>query len=314
MTKIRKSAISFFVAAIATFIFGSCSSQPVQQPIIVSGPPAQQAAQVQQVAEAPQTNVPLDLSAIGALFRQAPNASELERLLNDPSTGINNLDQNSDGQVDYLQVQEWANQYGRGVKIYDISLNPALEVASIKVPNAVNGTVQPQIVGGASLYGPNYIYNPPAYSLSDALFLSWLLQPHTAYVSPYRYGYYAPYYHPYSPVPTTVYRQRVVTRYRTVTAPAQTNRAPAAATPAAPKRELTGTNQYDKNFQVTDRSRGLNNEGFKSQNTQSTARPAPPATPPAKPAAAPQSRPTPPPSRPTPPVSRPSSAPSSRRR
>ena len=48
----------------------------------------------------------LDLEAVGELFREAENLEAFEKVLNDPEVGINNLDLNGDGYVDYIRVVE----------------------------------------------------------------------------------------------------------------------------------------------------------------------------------------------------------------
>ncbi len=297
-------AVALLVLAFSVLFVG-CGSN--QQPIVVSGGQAAQAQPVSYPAPPP-TNVNLDLQAVGELFRKAPNAQEFERLLNDPSTGINNLDQDGDGKVDYLQVQEWANQYGRGVKIFDIAVNPPLPVADIKIPNAVNNYVTPVVTGGTALYGPNYVYTMPQYHLSEAIFLAWLLQPHPVYVSPYHYGYYGSYYRPYRAVAPTVYRERVVTRTRTVTQAPQTtttNRYQSSQpqqtrTYVPPPQQSRTFNQSNsqpttqKQFQVRDTSKPIASGGFgrssvgssgssssssRSSFGSSSSRPSPPSAP-----------------------------------
>ncbi len=322
-----------FVLFVATALIGCGSNN--NQPIVVTAPQA--APTVNTVADAqpapPPNNVPLDLQAVGELFRKAPNAQEFERMLNDPTNQINNLDRDGDGQVDYLQVQEWANGYGRGVKIYDIAVNPPVEVASIKVPNAINGYVNPQIVGGPVFYGANYIYTPQPYSLSEAIFLSWMLNPHPMYVSPYRYGYYAPYYRPYRAIPMTEYRTRTVTRevprqgnnfsQQTRQSANQSPSAPAAtrsyvppvntAPPANTERKFADRNPADR----PSVSRGIANMASQPSSTQapapSVARPSAPQSiqKPSSYSPPPATRPSSPPSssfRPAPSVARPSSS------
>lgn len=263
----RRVVLSMAFAMSLSSLVG-CGSN--QQPIVVTGSSAQTPI-VQQVAEQPApppTNVPLDLRAVGELFRKAPNVQEFERMLNDPNVGINNLDQNGDGQVDYLAVQSLQpNGAGRSFQIMNVSMNPAVQVAHIQVPPANGQYYEPVLTGNAALYGPNYFY-APRYSLGDVLLLNYLYSSsYSPWMSPYHYGSYAPYYRPYRAVPITEYRTRVVTRTVTRQVPATNNTAsqsrvnnsPAATTPA---RQLTGSGQTQKDFQVRDTTQPVKTGGF----------------------------------------------------
>ena len=48
----------------------------------------------------------LDLQAVGDLFKDSKNLDEFEKNLNDPDNGINNLDLDNDGNVDYIRAVE----------------------------------------------------------------------------------------------------------------------------------------------------------------------------------------------------------------
>lgn len=50
----------------------------------------------------------LDLRAVANVFADSKNLQEFEERINDYDSGINNLDLNNDGQVDYLRVIETA--------------------------------------------------------------------------------------------------------------------------------------------------------------------------------------------------------------
>ena len=57
-------------------------------------------------ATSPDISYDLDLRAVADVFADSRNLEEFERRLNDYDEGINNLDLNQDGQVDYLRVIE----------------------------------------------------------------------------------------------------------------------------------------------------------------------------------------------------------------
>ena len=75
----------------------------------------------------------LDLKAVGALVPKVRNAKELEEKLNAPG-GINNLDLNQDGKVDYIKVSEFGDDKVKG---FSLTTEPVAgeiqEIASIEI-------------------------------------------------------------------------------------------------------------------------------------------------------------------------------------
>lgn len=111
MTSPMASTASLWMRGIAlglaALLTGGCfacsSSRSAYQPQPVSAPPSNPSTVTAT------SNVPgqgLDLQALIGLTKQAKNAEELERLLNQPGS-INNLDLDEDGNVDYIRVQEY---------------------------------------------------------------------------------------------------------------------------------------------------------------------------------------------------------------
>ncbi len=45
----------------------------------------------------------LDLKAVSELFKDSENLEEFEKALNDPEVGINNLDLDENGEVDFIR-------------------------------------------------------------------------------------------------------------------------------------------------------------------------------------------------------------------
>jgi hypothetical protein len=149
----------------------------------------------------------LDLSALGSLLKKAKDAAELERLLNDPKTGINNLDLNEDGKVDYIKVTEFGNDKTKG---FSLTVEPekgeVQEVATIEIEKE-GDKANVQVRGNEQIYGSGHIYHN-SFGLTDMLLLYWLFRPHPFYASPWGFGHYPGWYHSYSPVPTSTYHQR----------------------------------------------------------------------------------------------------------
>ena len=60
----------------------------------------------------------LNLLALSELVKETKSPEELERKLNDPSVGVNNLDLDKDGKVDYLNVAEYGDNKIKGLSFY----------------------------------------------------------------------------------------------------------------------------------------------------------------------------------------------------
>jgi hypothetical protein len=193
----------------------------------------------------------LDLKAVGDLARGARDAEDLERKLNQPG-GINNLDLDQTGQVNYINVTEFARADGKG---FDLSTRlkdgTTINLASIQIssPDGRNATL--------AISGNRQYYNEPYYEshfpLTELLIYSWLFAPHVVYYhQPYGWGAYPGYYHSYVPVTRTVYTTRTSTQPSSFrAAPAPTN-----------TRSVVDPAQSQKSFQVRDSAKTVGSGGF----------------------------------------------------
>jgi hypothetical protein len=158
-----------------------------------------------------------DLQRVGDLLERSDSPEEFERYLNEPG-GINNLDLNGDGYVDYVSVREFddRDQYERGLSLYS-QFGPSLiqEIASVifyrdepRYPGA-----RILLRGDERLYGDNVYYetNWLDRTLQIASFL--FSDRNDFYRSPYYYDNYPSWYETYEVVETPVYRTRVVELY-----------------------------------------------------------------------------------------------------
>ncbi len=149
----------------------------------------------------------LDLATIGSLLKKAENAAELERLLNDKNTGINNLDLNEDGKVDYIKVTEYGNEQSKG---FSLTVEPVAgeiqEVATIAIEKSGKDQANVEVKGNEQIYGQNH-YHRSSFGVTDMLFMYWLFRPHPFYMSPYGYGRYPGSYNSYNTVSQKNYRQ-----------------------------------------------------------------------------------------------------------
>ncbi len=221
----------------------------------------------------------LNLVAVGELLRQAKDGAEFERLLNSPNNGVNNLDLNEDGQVDYISVTEYGDSRVKG---FSLTTEPApgetQEVATIEVEKA-GDQANVQIQGNERLYGPNH-YHHSSFGLMDFLILSWLFQPRPLFASPFGYNNYPGGYRPYSTQPYDSYQRdmRSATRSSTFSQSGRSTLSSSATSPNAGKNAtsvkapLKNPTTSQKSFQQRNPSSQVRSGGFGRSSSSSTNR------------------------------------------
>lgn len=164
----------------------------------------------------------LDLQALGELVKSSPDAKTIEAKLNADGS-INNLDLDSDGNVDYITVTEYGTGTDRGFSFtVQLKNGEKQEVATVALQKGANNVAM-NIQGNQQIYGQNAYYQSN-YSLSDLMIMSYLFRPHPLFYSPYGYGHYPIGYHSYHNMPMSSYRSRVSTTTRTSTITRTTTR------------------------------------------------------------------------------------------
>lgn len=160
----------------------------------------------------------LDLYAVAELFKDSENLEEFERALNDPELGINNLDLDGDGYVDYIRVVEQAVNDIR-IVILQVALghDEFQDVATIEVERTGINHYNVQIRGNEVIYGVDY-YITPVYVHVQHIhrwrIIPWMYRPmYRPYYSVFYFGYYPVWWRPYRPVVIHVYHHRTE-RYR----------------------------------------------------------------------------------------------------
>ena len=151
----------------------------------------------------------LDLQALSELVKKADSAESLETALNKPD-GINNLDLNEDGKVDFIKVEEYGNK--TDAHGFSLTVEPekgeVQEVASIEISES-GEDADVEVRGNEQLYGRNHYYHSH-YPRSSFLLWGYFMRPHPFYASRWGYGYYPRYYGGgYAPVGRSVYSRRV---------------------------------------------------------------------------------------------------------
>ena len=174
----------------------------------------------------------LDLYAVLDLFQKSKTIEDFEKSLNDEKTGINNLDLNLDGKVDFIKVvtKQKDNDF-TFILQDDVTEKETQDVAVILVSKDKNEKVTMQIVGDVDLYGKDYVIEPkppvttnPGYTgnepvvvngtapttvvvVESAPIVQYVYSPvYVPYYPPYHYAYYPPYYAAFTVMAVSVYR------------------------------------------------------------------------------------------------------------
>ena len=153
-----------------------------------------------------------DLQRAGEYLRRSNNPAEFEAYINEPN-GINNLDLNGDGYVDYVSVEEFEDYDDgqRGLSLFarygpDLIQNIASIFLYRDEPRYPGARVL--IRGDEGLYGDNYYYETNWLDTTLGI-ANLLFGDHDRYESPYYYDYYPRGYTVYEVVETPVYRTRI---------------------------------------------------------------------------------------------------------
>ena len=220
----------------------------------------------------------LDLATIGSLLKKAENAEELEKLLNDPKTGINNLDLNEDGKVDYVKVTEYGNDNSKG---FSLTVEPIAgeiqEVATIDIEKS-GDKAEVEVHGNEQIYGQNH-YHRSSFGVTDMLFMYWLFRPHPFYMSPWGHGRYPGNYNAYNTVSNKDYQNRTAGR-RDLNKTSSSKMKGKATSPNAGKSATRGIkaplkkpSRSQKSFQKSNPSRQMTKSRFGRSSSSRPSRP-----------------------------------------
>jgi len=163
----------------------------------------------------------LDLYAVAEIFKDSENLEEFEKALNDPEIGINNLDLDEDGYVDYIRVVEQITDYTH-VIILQVPLgeNEFQDVATIEIEKTGDESYNMQVHGNEVIYGSDYYVSPTYVHIHIHRWpiILWMFRPvYRPYRSVVYFGYFPPWWRPYHPVTVHVYRTRTVRYTRRAT-------------------------------------------------------------------------------------------------
>jgi hypothetical protein len=130
-------------------------------------------------------------TVIGLLRSGVNDGPTLEAKINDPSSGINNVDVDKDGKVDYVQVVEAQIPSGKKMELIAHASSgsvPDTSIAAIKFTQSDTG-IDAQ-TGYAPLIDPAGRYYYQDHLLANMLFAQWLFMPsRPMYLAPVPMGY-----------------------------------------------------------------------------------------------------------------------------
>lgn len=158
----------------------------------------------------------LNLKTLPNLVKNSKSVQEIEERINEPD-GINNVDLNNDGEVDYIYVTESKTSDGDKFEFHTYSTGETIKLAEISL-NQLNDKVN-------YVVSNNYHQHQGSFGFTEFVLLYYLTQPNRViYVSPYSYRYsYPATYHRQRRVTTTIYKTRTVSKQAPVVTTSKPN-------------------------------------------------------------------------------------------
>jgi hypothetical protein len=152
----------------------------------------------------------LDLKAVSELFKDSENLEKFEKALNDPEVGINNLDLDENGEVDFIRVvEEVADETHVIILQVPLAENEFQDVATIEVEKTGDDEVNMQVHGNEVIYGVDYYVVPSYVHIHTWPVITWIYRPvYRPYRSVFYFGSYPRWWRPYHPATVHVYHTR----------------------------------------------------------------------------------------------------------
>jgi hypothetical protein len=154
----------------------------------------------------------LDLQAVAELFKDAKDLEEFEKSLNDPEVGVNNLDLDDNGEVDFIRVMEETSDDVHVIVLQvPLGENEFQDVATIEVEKNGEEEYNMQVRGNEVIYGADYYIAPVQVHVHTWPIIPWIFRPvYHPYRSVFYFGFYPRWWHPWHPVAVHVYHTRTV--------------------------------------------------------------------------------------------------------
>ena len=219
----------------------------------------------------------LNLELLLPLVKEAENAEDLEKKIN-AEKGINNLDLNNDGKVDFIKVTEFGSKDAYGFSLTTFpEEGQEQEVATITIKKE-GEEAQVQVAGNQQIYGQNHYYHS-RFGVGEMLLMAYLLRPHPFYAPSFGWGYYPSYYRPWGVRPYSSYssfsstyrashpRTTITRSYTPINTGLKSPNAGKTATSGI-RRSLSNPTTAQKSFQTREASKAVKSGGFgRSSNT-----------------------------------------------
>jgi hypothetical protein len=159
----------------------------------------------------------LDLYAVLDLLEESKNLEEFEKALNSEDKGINNLDLNEDGEVDYIKVEEHVEENTHLIVLQvEVEENDYQDVATIEIEKKADDDYVLQAIGAEELYGEDYIVEPEPTTTTTTVvhvhtwpLILFMFGPgYRPWRSPWRWRARPIWWRPWHPLARATYRNR----------------------------------------------------------------------------------------------------------
>lgn len=158
-----------------------------------SSTPVSHNSKVTVIESEPLASEGLDLQAIGSYLEKVETAEELERAINNPKLGLNNLDLDGNDSTDVITVDE---EHDGKIRIFSLSTEvqqgEVQHLADINVEKS-GEKAQVEIHGNSQVYGSGHYYHH-SYPMHPGSFWYWAFMPRPLWASPWYWGYRSPFY------------------------------------------------------------------------------------------------------------------------
>jgi len=143
----------------------------------------------------------LDLYAVSELFKDSANLEQFEAELNNPEYGINNLDLDGNGEVDFIRVVEEIYNDSHLIILQAIIWEDEFhDVATIEIETSENNYSM-HVQGNEVIYGSNYYIAPSHVHISNWPIMVWISRPvYRPYHSAYYWKSYPRWWQPHRPL------------------------------------------------------------------------------------------------------------------
>lgn len=158
----------------------------------------------------------LDLQVVSEMFKDTEDLETFEKMLNDSEIGVNNLDLDKNGEVDFIRVvEEVADNKHIIILQVPIGEDDFQDVATIEVEKTDDESYSMYVQGNEYLYGPDYYIEPvTVVSIQTWPIVTRIYRPgYRPYRSKYYWNNYPRWWHKYQAVKSSRY-EKCILKYK----------------------------------------------------------------------------------------------------